>query len=688
MGYLNFIYGLNNLNFFLYKREKSHLNTIINKTNVILYRTESTFIKFPFKRFITPETEHLLTDEEREAGVKYKTYYILTKDVKNLGYRITKKLVRKKRRELYLKFVFDQISNRDKRKIIEIESEEDRKRKLEESLIKKSYFRTITGVNDALVVKEQFPRQKERALTAAKRKIEESKIKSEIRLKRSRVNDANDHPVFFTFNELIGQNAHVGHRINNLDPRSLNYLSGQRNGLYIINLLYTIRGLKSGLHTLVGTVSNRGRILFSNIDKRVYVSISEATKKFCLRYSLAPKKLPGILTNFHLTRKHFPGLARTAQIPAFALALTKYDHHIVTESDALKLPSIAIFDSNSNPFSHSSYMVPGNDESVMVQTFYLRLVFRAIRFGHQLFILKWLKKRGHFFDRFIKVFHNRIYKVSRHSYRFEPIRRAFYYSNFFSKKDLENEIFQNDNGIQLGEMEFLSNYSKTNSEEDKRFLDTKELAVSKFLLNYYSRRKLYLFLFKRIHAKAYSPVFHYNMFLMTNTFSEIFYPSGYLDKSSLVPSITLFNACLEKTDNNTNYVNMNQDSFLFQKWIGVSRSSRNQFLQKTLNQYKLSALDKLFFVKKFCFSNFYLFNSRLDRFGWLKRSKLAKFMVHRFLTYMGVRKKMKLEKLAQYKSILVSRYILKPALYMYRTKRMSNHLDIEMKLPNINIFKK
>jgi ribosomal protein S2 len=611
------------------ERKKS----IVNMEPKIFDRSGATFTVFGYKERVTEENKDRLSKEERDAGLNYRTKLIKTKDVLPLRFRVTQKAKRKKAAA--------------------------------ERLIKRPVGYVST---------EKFNKRQRNAILAQERAshIKETKKRPLI---PPAIVETNENPIHFTFNNLVGQNVHIGHRANTLDPRSLYFMGGVRSGLYVINLLYTVRGLKAGLHTLTGTVGNRGKILFSNIDKRVYLNISEATKNFCLRYSIAARKLPGVLSNFLLTRFHFPGLAHTSQVPSFALSLNRYDHHVIIEADSLRLPSIGIFDSNSNPFLHASYSVPGNDESIITQTFYLRLVFRALRFGHQLFILKWLKRRGRFADYFFKVFHHRIYKSSKHYHKLEKLKNAYYFTNYLNSVD----------EVSIGNNKYLLSLRNDRDEPffaeelgQKRLvvpMNNSELAISNFIMNYFIRRKLFQFLYKQLEINSVSPLFHFNLMNMTSAVSEILYPTSHLKNSALYPYSNLLNAFPASFGDYDHIASKNE-------WFG--KPYFNEILQTQYFGFNIDEPKKLKFIRDYCFSNYFLYNARMDRFGWRKKSKTTKKIVYRFLNFLEFKKQFNISKIAEYRSLVTSRHILKPAEFMYRKHRI-NFLNIELDLKEENL---
>jgi len=242
----------------------------------------------------------------------------------------------------------------------------------------------------------------------------------------------------FTFRQLIGAHTHLGHRVNSVDSRGMEGLLGERNGFYVINLLKTIFSFKSAANVITSVVSKRGKVVFSNLDKFVVSTLPDYVKQFSLRYSIAKRKLPGILTNFIFTRRNFADFRHSCQIPSFALAFTSYDHHILREADILNLPSLGIFDSDTNPIGHAFYAAPGNDDSFFAKLFYTRLFFRALHTGHRVFLLGWLRRKTAFLKRTVKSFRYFFYRKS-NFFEFYDYLSNFYWSNFITTLDQDHQ---------------------------------------------------------------------------------------------------------------------------------------------------------------------------------------------------------------------------------------------------------
>jgi len=181
--------------------------------------------------------------------------------------------------------------------------------------------------------------------------------------------------VQFAFSQLLGANLHLGHRSIAVDPRGMENMLGLRNDLYVINLLRSIQPLKAALYVLSVVIAKRGKALFTNFDKRALFSLVGPTLDFCFRYVLTARKWPGILTNFINIRHREPALRVSFQVPSYAYAVRRYDHHLAAEANILNIPSMTVYDSDTNPLATAFYPVSANDETLTSRLLFARLFF-------------------------------------------------------------------------------------------------------------------------------------------------------------------------------------------------------------------------------------------------------------------------------------------------------------------------
>jgi len=222
----------------------------------------------------------------------------------------------------------------------------------------------------------------------------------------------------FTMKELLEAGIHFGHQKNRWNPKMEPYLFGERNGIHIIDLQQSYPLITKALKVLRDVGANGGRVLFVG-TKRQAQSIVAETAANSGQYFMNHRWLGGTLTNWKtisksivklkkyeeilnkedtgLTKKELVGIQKhkvkleaslggikdMGGLPdALFVIDTNKEHIAITEANVLKIPVIAIVDSNSNP-DGVDFPIPGNDDATRAIAFYCRLASEAILDGLQ-----------------------------------------------------------------------------------------------------------------------------------------------------------------------------------------------------------------------------------------------------------------------------------------------------------------
>ena len=220
-----------------------------------------------------------------------------------------------------------------------------------------------------------------------------------------------------TMSDLLKAGVHFGHQTRRWNPKMKRYLWGERNGIYIIDLQQTI-GLLDGAYTYVrDTIAKGGTILFVGTKKQAQDPI-ETYARTCGMPYVNQRWLGGMLTNFRtirgrvekmleyermqragdfenmpkkeallLTReltklqRNLHGLRNMEKLPQAVFILdTPKEHIAVAEANRLKLPVVAVADSNSDP-DLIDYVIPGNDDAIRSTDLLCRVISDAVREG-------------------------------------------------------------------------------------------------------------------------------------------------------------------------------------------------------------------------------------------------------------------------------------------------------------------
>lgn len=220
-----------------------------------------------------------------------------------------------------------------------------------------------------------------------------------------------------TMSDLLKAGVHFGHQTRRWNPKMDRYLWGERNGIYIIDLEQTI-GLLDAAYTFVrDTVAKGGTVLFVGTKKQAQDPIETYAKASGMPY-VNKRWLGGMLTNFRTIRgrvdkmlefermqvagdfdnmpkkealllgrelaklqRNLDGLRDMEKLPQAVFVLdTPKEYIAVAEANRLKLPVVAVADSNSDP-DLIDYIIPGNDDAIRSTELLTRVVADAVREG-------------------------------------------------------------------------------------------------------------------------------------------------------------------------------------------------------------------------------------------------------------------------------------------------------------------
>jgi small subunit ribosomal protein S2 len=221
--------------------------------------------------------------------------------------------------------------------------------------------------------------------------------------------------------ELVDAGCHFGHQTRRWHPAMKPYLYGERNGIHIIDLSYTLPRLREALAFVQETVAQGGRVLFVGTKRQASETVAELAKAAGMPY-VHRRWLGGMLTNFRtirkgverykeltallgddpkgaqlnkkersrLVREHlklhkaFEGIADMERVPeAIVLIDIKCEAIALTEAQRLGIPVIAIVDSNCDPRG-IDYAIPGNDDAIRAIRLYCERLAEACRIGGQI----------------------------------------------------------------------------------------------------------------------------------------------------------------------------------------------------------------------------------------------------------------------------------------------------------------
>ena len=222
----------------------------------------------------------------------------------------------------------------------------------------------------------------------------------------------------YSMRGLLEAGVHFGHHTRRWNPKMSPYIFGVRNGIHIIDLEQTVPLLRQGLEAVREVVAGGGRVLLVGTKRQAQDAIAEAAKR-CGQYYVNYRWLGGMLTNFktisasikrlreveervaqqdigltkrevlELTRDHdkleraLGGIKDMGGLPDILVIIdTNKEAIAVAEANKLRIPVVAVLDSNSSP-DGIAYPIPGNDDAMRAIHLYCELVAGAVLDGLQ-----------------------------------------------------------------------------------------------------------------------------------------------------------------------------------------------------------------------------------------------------------------------------------------------------------------
>ena len=220
-----------------------------------------------------------------------------------------------------------------------------------------------------------------------------------------------------TMTDLLKAGVHFGHQTRRWNPKMGRYLWGERNGIYIIDLQQTITLIDQAYTYVRDTVAKGGTILFVGTKKQAQDPI-ETFARACGMPFVNQRWLGGMLTNFRTIRGrvekmleyermleagdfesmpkkealllrreldklqlNLNGLRHMEKLPSAIFVLdTPKEHIAVAEANRLKLPVVAVADSNSDP-DQIDFVIPGNDDAIRSTELLSRVISDDVREG-------------------------------------------------------------------------------------------------------------------------------------------------------------------------------------------------------------------------------------------------------------------------------------------------------------------
>ncbi len=223
-----------------------------------------------------------------------------------------------------------------------------------------------------------------------------------------------------TTRQLLEAGVHFGHQTRRWNPKMKRFIFTERNGIYILDLQQTVRGIERAYSFTRDLVAGGGSILFIATKKQLQDAVAEQAARSSMPY-VNFRWLGGMLTNFRtmherikrmrelgdmietgsistfpkkeqirLTREYeklernLGGLKDLDRQPDAVFVLdTKKEEIAVREAKKLGIPIVAILDTNSDP-DDADYGIPGNDDAIRSGALLTRIIADAVIEGRSM----------------------------------------------------------------------------------------------------------------------------------------------------------------------------------------------------------------------------------------------------------------------------------------------------------------
>ncbi|MDH4231010.1 MAG: 30S ribosomal protein S2 [Nitrospirota bacterium] len=200
--------------------------------------------------------------------------------------------------------------------------------------------------------------------------------------------------------ELLEAGVHFGHQVKRWNPKMKRYIFGERNGIYIIDLQKTLRGLEDAYAFVRDQAATGAGVLFVGTKKQAQDAIMEEANRASAFY-INQRWLGGMLTNFTTVKKsierlkkletmkedgtlqlltkreasalekereklskNLSGIKEMKELPGVIFIIDPKKEKIgVAESRKLSIPTVAVVDTNCDP-DEINHVIPGNDDAI------------------------------------------------------------------------------------------------------------------------------------------------------------------------------------------------------------------------------------------------------------------------------------------------------------------------------------
>jgi small subunit ribosomal protein S2 len=223
-----------------------------------------------------------------------------------------------------------------------------------------------------------------------------------------------------TMKELLEAGVHFGHQTKRWNPKMKEFIFGERNGIYIIDLQKTLKMFKDASKFIADLAADGKYILFVGTKRQAQDAIAEEAQR-CGSFYVNQRWLGGLLTNWvtvqksvkrlkeldematdgryellpkkeviklERERKHLQanlaGIKNMNRLPDAVFVIDSNKEQIaVREARKLGIPVVAVVDTNCDP-TEVDYVIPGNDDALRAIRLFASKMADSVAEGAQL----------------------------------------------------------------------------------------------------------------------------------------------------------------------------------------------------------------------------------------------------------------------------------------------------------------
>jgi small subunit ribosomal protein S2 len=217
--------------------------------------------------------------------------------------------------------------------------------------------------------------------------------------------------------DLLEAGVHFGHRTRRWNPKMRPYIFTERSGIHIIDLQQTVQQLNEYAAIIRGVVAKGGTVLFVGTKRQAQATVRQEAERCRMPY-INQRWLGGTLTNWITIKQRIDyllqmerrvdagefrtlskkeqldiereieklnrrigGLKTMRKLPELIFIVDINTEDLaVMEANKLKIPTIAMVDTNSNP-DLVDYVIPSNDDAIRAVKLIVSVIADAVDEG-------------------------------------------------------------------------------------------------------------------------------------------------------------------------------------------------------------------------------------------------------------------------------------------------------------------